>query len=65
MVYEGEAESVFLPGDNGDFELMDFHSPLISLVTAGHITIDWRERVPIKSGIVKFDRNECVVLAEE
>jgi len=65
VVYEGRAGSVFFPGDDGEFELLDYHSPLIARLTRGHVVVDWQTRVPIKSGIVKFDRNECVVLVEE
>jgi F-type H+-transporting ATPase subunit epsilon len=65
MIFEGEAESVFLPGDRGEFELMDHHVPIVSLLTAGQVVLDWKQTVPIKNGMVKFDRNECVILVEE
>lgn len=65
VVFEGEADSVFLPGDRGEFELMDYHAPLVSLLTEGHVTMDWKTRIGIKNGMVKFDRNECVILVEE
>ena len=65
VVYSGEAESVFLPGDMSEFEILDHHAPIVSLLRAGNITIDWEHLVPIKKGMVKFDRNECMVLIEE
>lgn len=65
VVLEGEAESVLLPGDRGEFELLDCHVPIVSLLRQGFVTVDWKTRVPIRSGMVKFDRNECVVLIEE
>lgn len=65
MVLEGEASSVVLPGDRGEFELMDCHVPIVSLLKRGYVTVDWKTRVPIRSGMVKFDENECIVLAEE
>ena len=64
VLFEGEAKSVFLPGDHGEFELLDYHAPLISLLRAGQVTIDWETTIPIKKGIAKFDDNECVVLVE-
>jgi len=65
VMFEGEAASVFLPGEEGEFELLDYHSPLISLLGRGSVVVDWKTSVPIRSGIVKFNRNECVVLVED
>jgi F-type H+-transporting ATPase subunit epsilon len=65
VVFEGEAHSVFLPGDRGEFELLDSHAPIISLLRAGSVTIDWKTAIPIRSGMVKFDNNECMILVEE
>ena len=65
VVFEGEASSVFLPGDLAEFELLDYHAPIISLLRSGFVTVDWAKRIPIKRGLVKFDRNECMILVEE
>ena len=65
MVYEGDADSVFLPGDMAEFELMDFHAPIVSLLRAGEVVVDWKTSVTIKQGMVKFDNNECMILIEE
>lgn len=64
VMYEGEAESVFLPGDMAEFELMDHHAPIISLLRPGDVTVDWARTIPITRGMVKFDNNECVILVE-
>lgn len=64
-LYDGQASSVFLPGDRGEFEILDYHAPILSLLRAGEVTIDWQTRIPIKKGIVKFDQNECVILVDE
>ena len=65
VVYEGEAESVFLPGDMGEFELLTHHAPIVSLLRPGKVRVDWKTSIPIRNGMVKFDRNECVILVEE
>ena len=65
VLFDGSAQSVFLPGDRGEFELLDHHAPLLGLLRKGHVTIDWQTPIPIKKGIVKFDRNECVILVDE
>ena len=65
VVFEGEAKNVFLPGDMAEFELMDYHVPIVSLLRAGKVIVDWEKAIPIKKGMVKFDNNECVILVEE
>lgn len=65
VVFEGEAKSVFLPGDLAEFEILDHHVPIVSLLTPGEVVVDWKTRIPIKRGMVKFDNNECMVLVEE
>jgi F-type H+-transporting ATPase subunit epsilon len=65
VLFEGDAQSVFLPGDMAEFELLDFHAPIVSLLRPGSVVVDWKTRIPIKRGMVKFDRNECMILVEE
>ncbi len=54
-----------MPGDLAEFELMDYHVPIVSLLKPGEIKVDWKVSIPIKQGMVKFDKNECMVLVEE
>jgi F-type H+-transporting ATPase subunit epsilon len=65
VLFDGEARSVFLPGDLAEFELLDYHAPIVSLLVSGNVVIDWEKKIPIRQGMVKFDNNECMVLAEE
>ena len=65
VLFEGEAKSVFLHGDMAEFEILDYHAPIVSLLRPGNVVIDWKTAIPIKKGMVKFDRNECVILVEE
>ncbi len=64
-IYEGEAKSVFLPGDLAEFEILDYHAPIVSLLRAGNVVVDWDEKIPIRKGMLKFDRNACTILVEE
>lgn len=65
VVFQGEAESVFLPGTAGEFELLAFHAPIVSLLQEGEIVVDWKTRIPIKKGMIRFDGGECVILLDE
>jgi len=38
-LYSGEVESVSVPGINGEFQMLDNHAPVVSLLTTGSIKI--------------------------
>jgi F-type H+-transporting ATPase subunit epsilon len=65
VLFEGEAKSVFLPGDLAEFEILDHHAPIVSLLNRGEVVLDWEKKIPITRGMVKFDRNECIILVEQ
>jgi F-type H+-transporting ATPase subunit epsilon len=65
VVYDGEAKSVFLPGDMAEIEILDYHVPIVSLLRPGKVIVDWKKEIVIKQGMVKFDNNECMILIEE
>jgi F0F1-type ATP synthase epsilon subunit len=65
VVFEGQVSSVFLSGDTGEFELLPYHVPIVSLLKEGDIIVDWKSRIPIKKGMVRFLNDECVILLEE
>ena len=65
VVFEGSVESVFLPGDSGEFELLAYHVPIVSLLKEGEIVVDWKTRIPIRKGMVRFYDEQCVILLEE
>ena len=64
-IYAGQAKSVFLAGDKGEFEVLAFHKPVISLLRKGEIIIDWKKSIAISNGIAKMYNNELVALVEE
>jgi F0F1-type ATP synthase epsilon subunit len=64
-VFQGDVESVFLPGDAGEFELLAYHVPIVSLLKAGEIVVNWKTRIPIKRGMIRFLGEECVILLEQ
>lgn len=64
-IFEGEVRSVFLPGDLAEFEILDYHAPIVSLLRTGNVVVDGNRKIPISRGMLKFDRNECMILIEE
>ena len=64
-MFENNVNSLFIIGDRGEYELLPYHYPLVGLVRKGDIIVDWKRRIPIRSGILCFMANECTILIEE
>jgi F-type H+-transporting ATPase subunit epsilon len=65
VVFAGPVTSVFLPGDRTEFEILAHHAPVVSVLKTGDVIVDWKQRIPIQRGLVRFLNNECVILVEE
>lgn len=65
LIYEKEVHSVFFQGDEGEFEILAYHYPLIAVLKKSDVVINWNERLPVKGGVVRFFANECTVLVED
>lgn len=65
ILYEGETRSVFLPGDTGEFEVLEFHKPIISKLKEGTIVLDWKTEIPVKGGAVRVSSNRLTAIVEE
>ena len=65
LIFENVVNSLFIIGDHSEYELLAYHYPLIGLVQKGDIVVDWKQRIPVRSGILRFFANECTILVEE
>lgn len=65
MLFEGEVESVYISGDEGEYELLPFHFPLLGAIPEGEIKISGHEGVPLRAGVVLFQDNQCIIIIEE
>jgi len=63
IIFEGVANNVVLPGDYGEFEIIQFHWPIVSILTKGEIIID-NMGFPISRGIARFGEEKLVALVE-
>lgn len=64
VLFEGRAKSVVLPGEQGVFEILPFHKPLLSRLISGKLIVD--ERVfSIHRGIVGVNYNKATIIVEE
>ena len=63
-IYEGNSSSVSLPGSEGEFEILDFHKPIISQLKKGMILVDNATEILIQGGIAKMQYQSLVALVE-
>lgn len=64
-LFDGEVPSVYLFGDEGEYELLPFHYPLLGALPEGKLRIAGHDPIPIRAGAVLFEANRCIILVEE
>lgn len=68
-LFEGDVFSVTVPGQNGNFQVLYNHAPIVSSLGMGKITIEPEDRdaqhYAVKGGFVEMSRNEITILAEK
>ena len=67
-IYNGEAISVTLPGEEGEFGVLADHSSLATILEAGVIDIEKEDKtvesILINWGMVQVDEQKVIVLVE-
>ncbi len=64
VVYEGKAQSLILPGEQGEFEVLPYHKKLLTRLIRGPMVLDGNA-YPVQRGVAKVGLNEVVVIIEE
>ena len=67
VLHDGMAEHVVVPGVMGDFEVVEDHIPIVSLLTRGTVMVwNWNtlEEIPIRQGLMRFDGKELFGVVE-
>jgi len=64
VIFEGKASTLILPGEQGVFEILPFHKPLLSRLVYGKLLID-KKSYSIRRGIVKVNQNRVTIIIEE
>ena len=62
--FEGDVESVLVPGSLGSFEVLTDHAPIISTLQKGVIEYDG-QRLEILGGFVEVQKNEVSLCIEK
>lgn len=64
-LFEGEADSVTLPGIDGEFTVLPQHEPFITPLTAGTVTVrtgDKAETFTIEHGVFEVSNNTATAI---
>ena len=67
LLFEGEAESVTLPGTMGSFMVLNNHAPIISSLESGKVVVRTHEGsqdYPLNSGFVEVKDNVVIICIE-
>lgn len=69
LLFTDDVDMVIIPGIQGDFGVLSSHSPMVSTLRPGLVTIysngDIKERVYVADGFAHVTEVGCTVLAEE
>lgn len=67
VVFDGDVDSVLVPGTLGSFEILTDHAPIISSLQEGKVeytTKAGREQMAITGGFVEVQKNEVRLCIE-
>ena len=65
VLFDKPVSSVYLFGDEGEYELLAFHYDLLGALPAGEVKIAGYPPVPLRTGVVLFQNNICTIIVEE
>ena len=63
VIYDGSAHMVIFPGEQGIFEVLPLHRPLVSRLRPGTIIVDGR-MLPIRRGVVRVADDDITAVVE-
>lgn len=64
VLFAGTAHSVVFPGEQGTFEVLPLHRPLVSRLVAGPVIVDGRP-MEIRRGVVRVADDTVTAVVEE
>lgn len=62
--FTGEVERILVPGLQGQFEILNNHAPIISVLQKGVVEYD-KEQLPILGGFVEVQKNVVSLCVEK
>lgn len=65
LLFDGDVRSVYLSGDEGEYELLPYHYALLGALPEGEIKIQGYSSIGLRAGVISFKENTCLILVEE
>ncbi|PIQ84964.1 MAG: hypothetical protein COV74_10195 [Candidatus Omnitrophica bacterium CG11_big_fil_rev_8_21_14_0_20_45_26] len=65
ILFDAEVEEAHMFGDEGEYDLLPYHYPLMGALPEGEIKVKGHGGVPLRAGVVMFQNNRCIVIIEE
>lgn len=65
-LYEGQAQAVSVPGQEGEMSILKRHAPLLAALKKGKVIVtdnSSRKEFEIESGVIEVDEKKVVILA--
>ncbi len=65
-VYESDVDHIVCKSQDGEFAIFKDHIAIVSIINEGYIKAvkNGEEFIAITSGVLEFNANECIVLAQ-
>jgi F-type H+-transporting ATPase subunit epsilon len=66
-IFEGEVSIATFPGEDGSFQVLNDHAPLVSLLKEGVVEYKSKnlaEQIHITGGVVEVLKNKVILLAD-
>lgn len=68
VVFSGNVEMIVIPGEKGDFGVLDRHAPFMTMLRAGPVTL-YKNKFPsqtfsITGGFCEVTPDQCLVLVD-
>ena len=67
MIFQGEVDSLQLPGTSGSFGILNNHAPIIATLKAGVVKVQQNgseKEFEVAGGVVEVIQNKVIVLSE-
>ena len=65
VLFDAQVDSVYLSGDEGEYEMLPFHHNLLGALPEGEIKVAGHPGIPLRAGVVLFENNKCTIIIEE
>ncbi len=65
ILFDADVEQVHIFGDEGEYDLLAYHYPIIGALPEGEVHIKDHKNIPLRAGVALFRQNRCLIIIEE